>query len=261
MHAVIFGGSRGCGYFTAYYLLSAPDAAWTITLLLRNTSTIENNARLAPYIKDGRLQLVKGDATVEADVRRVLSGDKVDLVVSSIGGLPKATLRGFVLKGRPDLCSFGMITLVKVLASMPEPRPRIVGVTTMGTGNSHDYMPWLYRWVYPTFFHALLQDKEGLENVLLRAAAHLPSPKSTSAKIIAPDVFSTLPENILQEVIVLRLAALAGDDELPKDREVVRAHEQLKTRSVTRSAVGRWIAAECVPGKSEWVNKVPIVGF
>ena len=85
MHAVILGGSRGCGYFTAYYLLSAPDAAWTVTLLLRDTSVIEKDERLAPYVKKGQLQLVKGDATIEADVRRVLTGGKVDLVVSSIG--------------------------------------------------------------------------------------------------------------------------------------------------------------------------------
>jgi NAD(P)-dependent dehydrogenase (short-subunit alcohol dehydrogenase family) len=85
MHAVIFGGSRGCGYFTAYYLLSASNRDWTVTLLLRDTSIIEKDPRLAPFIKEGRLRLLKGDATVEADVRRALTGGEVDLIVSSIG--------------------------------------------------------------------------------------------------------------------------------------------------------------------------------
>jgi len=73
-------------------------------------------------------------------------------------------------------------------------------------------------------------------------------------------VFSSLPENILQEIILVRPAALMGGDELPKDGVVVRAQEKLKTWSVTRSEVGRFIAEECVPGRGQWVNKKPIVG-
>jgi hypothetical protein len=97
-----------------------------------------------------------------------------------------------------------------------------------------------------------------MEDVLLRAAIHQSSPKTTPSEIIAPDVFSALPENFLEEIIIVRAAALLGGDELPKDK--VRAHEQLTTWSIKRSEVGQFIAEECVPGKNMWVNKLPIVG-
>lgn len=115
--------------------------------------------------------------------------------------------------------------------------------------------------MYPAFFHALLQDKQGMENVLLRAASHIPSPAKAPSEIIAPRVFASLPENILAEVIILRFAALAGEDALPKEGQVVRAGEALKSKTIERSAAGRFIAEECVPGRDKWVNKVPIVGY
>ena len=86
MHAVLLGASKGVGYFTALYLLEQPDERWTCTLLLRNPTTLSTDPQLKTYIDQGRLSVVKGDATSEEDVGKFF-GEKVtvDVVISSIG--------------------------------------------------------------------------------------------------------------------------------------------------------------------------------
>lgn len=84
-HAVIFGGSRGVGYFTTLYLLSHPTETWTTSLLLRDPTGIESDPRFGPYIKEGRLTIFKGDAFNHGDVVPLFAQGTVDVVISTMG--------------------------------------------------------------------------------------------------------------------------------------------------------------------------------
>jgi hypothetical protein len=81
---VLLGGSRGIAYYTTLYL---PSSIWTErtgTLLLRKPAPLEADEKLKPYLSDGRLKLVQGDAMNESDVGKLFR-DKVDLLVTSVG--------------------------------------------------------------------------------------------------------------------------------------------------------------------------------
>jgi NAD(P)-dependent dehydrogenase (short-subunit alcohol dehydrogenase family) len=82
MHAVILGASKGCGYHALLRLLDKPD--WEATILLRKPASIESDAQLKKHLAEGRLTIVKGDATSYEDVKS-LSVKKVDVVISTIG--------------------------------------------------------------------------------------------------------------------------------------------------------------------------------
>lgn len=83
-HAVLLGASRGSGYHALLRLLT-PDSDWTATLLLRKPEVIETDDLLRTYIEGGRLKIIKGDATEYGDVKRLFEGEKVDVVISSVG--------------------------------------------------------------------------------------------------------------------------------------------------------------------------------
>ena len=82
MHAVILGASKGCGYHALVRLLAIPE--WTATILLRKPESIESAINLKNYLADGRLKIVKGDATSYEDVKSLFD-KKVDVVISTIG--------------------------------------------------------------------------------------------------------------------------------------------------------------------------------
>lgn len=83
MHGVFIGASKGIGYHAAIHFLES-NTANTATLLLRKPSVGEQDARLGPLIRDGRISVVQGDATKLSDVQAAVQG-KVDFVVSSVG--------------------------------------------------------------------------------------------------------------------------------------------------------------------------------
>lgn len=84
MLAAFIGASRGVGYHTVVQLLSSPSTQWTAILLVRKPEALSSDPNLAEYISSGRLQLIKGDATVEDDIRQLFDR-QVDLLVTSIG--------------------------------------------------------------------------------------------------------------------------------------------------------------------------------
>lgn len=86
MHAVILGGSKGVGYFSALYILATPGNS--VTLLLRSPGVIDNDEKFAGYIQQGRARLVEGDACDEAAIARLFEGEKVDVLITSIGMFP-----------------------------------------------------------------------------------------------------------------------------------------------------------------------------
>lgn len=89
-HAVILGASKGTGYHVLLRLLK-PDTTWSATILLRKPDVIEKDDNFVPYIKDGRLKVVQGDATKVTDVQEVLQG-QVDVVISTIGTYLDSTI-------------------------------------------------------------------------------------------------------------------------------------------------------------------------
>jgi len=82
MHAVILGASKGCGYHALVRILAIPE--WTATILLRKPELIESDNHLKKYLADGRLNIVKGDATSYEDIKSLFD-KKVDVVISTIG--------------------------------------------------------------------------------------------------------------------------------------------------------------------------------
>lgn len=159
MHTVLLGASRGIGYHTTLNLLANPPSS--CTLLLRKPSSMESDETLREHLASGRLKLVQGDATNEDDIRKLFT-EKVDLVVSSIGEQPrscrvphdradmtlgaatKVTIWGIGLD-QDTLCTRSTLALVRVLASLPGPLPRIIAVSSMGIGDNHQFMPLLWR--------------------------------------------------------------------------------------------------------------------
>jgi hypothetical protein len=82
-HAVLLGASKGAGYHALLRLLT-PDSTWSATVLLRKPEVIEKDENFAPYINDGRLRIVQGDATNVEDVKKLFK-DKTDVVISTVG--------------------------------------------------------------------------------------------------------------------------------------------------------------------------------
>ena len=84
MHAALIGASRGIGYHVTLNLLATSD--WTCTLLLRRPEIIEQDDKLAPYINEGKLSLIQGNGTNDANVAKLFE-QHVDLLVTTIGKL------------------------------------------------------------------------------------------------------------------------------------------------------------------------------
>jgi NAD(P)-dependent dehydrogenase (short-subunit alcohol dehydrogenase family) len=82
-HAILLGASRGSGYHALLRLLTL-EPEWTATLLLRKPEVIEEDELLRGYLGE-RLTIIQGDATVYEDVKRLFEGEKVGVVISSVG--------------------------------------------------------------------------------------------------------------------------------------------------------------------------------
>ncbi|KAK8858609.1 hypothetical protein IAR55_002838 [Kwoniella newhampshirensis] len=262
-HAVFLGASRGIGLHTVVTLLgSTTTAQWTATLLLRKPETITADPRFETYIKDGRVNIVQGDATSEADVRKLFpAGKKVDLIVTSVGGAPQVTWTGFTID-QPELCKDSTLALLHVLASLDVPIPRIVAVSSMGIGENHKVLPFAMRILYEYTLSVPHRDKEALEHLFLRASTKLTPPtKLPGGNFLPSEAIQSVRDSFVPELIIVRPAMLVGGDEPPKGKGTTKVAEDLSTYTVRRSEVGRFIAEECVPGQDQWVNKLPVVGY
>ncbi|TXT15854.1 hypothetical protein VHUM_00357 [Vanrija humicola] len=252
MHLAILGASGGVAYNVLLSALSDTRVD-RVSLLLRKPGVFESNEHVAPAIASGRVRVLQGDATREAELEALLGADEVDVIVTSIGGAPRLTLRGIVID-QPGVCTRSALALLRVLARL-HATPRVVAVSSMGIGDNHALMPLPLRILYPWLLHTPHQDKEGLEYLLQRAASALPTPRDVPSVLSASDA-ATAPEAFLPEVVVVRPALLtdgAGEHE-------VKAAEDAYTYYVSRADVGRFIARRCLIG-DEWVNKMPVVGY
>lgn len=106
-------------------------------------------------------------------------------------------------------------------------------------------------------------DKEGLEYLLQRAAVGLPTPtkkEDIPAKtILSEEVRTAAPESIIPEITIVRPALLTDGD--ARGPSALKAKEGLTTYTCSRKDVAEFIATQCLPPKTEWVNKCPILGY
>lgn len=116
---------------------------------------------------------------------------------------------------------------------------------------------------YPWALSGPHTDKEGVEYCIFRASTHIPTPTTRPPEEIIPaDVVDALPENILEETIVVRPAWFVGDNEEPQEGDVEPTiGERVTVSTVKRADVARFIVDACLPGNDTWVNKQPIIGF
>lgn len=107
-------------------------------------------------------------------------------------------------------------------------------------------------------------DKEGLEALFLRASSNHPSSSTIHlppTHFLEPEKFSSITEGFLPELIIVRPALLTGGEEPALGREKTKVGEEVYTYTVRRSEIGRFIAEDCVPGRDDWVGKLPVVGY
>lgn len=144
MHTVILGASRNIGYYSLLNLL-AQDGN-TVAVLLRSPQAFKDDPAVTPHIASGRLTIEQGDATVAADVAKVINDNThIDFVISTIGSYPTLTLGGFQLPD-PNLCTRAASALVTSLVALKQtPLPRVVAVSSMGIGAEHHIMPFAMR--------------------------------------------------------------------------------------------------------------------
>ncbi|GMK53946.1 hypothetical protein CspeluHIS016_0105320 [Cutaneotrichosporon spelunceum] len=250
-HIAILGGSRGI----ANHVLHNLTASATATLLLRKPDCLDKDSAVVDGVQAGRIKIVKGDATVEADVEKAVEGAQV--VLTSVGGTPHFTLGGFQLDN-PTLCTDAALALLRVLERKPESeRPRVIAISSMGLGDNHYKMPFLLRLLYPWMLSGPHADKEGMEYLYLRASNITgPTPAPPPTKILS-EANRDVPERMLPELILIRPALLVDGTE----GGVVRAGEDVCTYRVSRFDVARWISDNCMPGEEAWVNRAPVLGY
>ncbi|EAL22928.1 hypothetical protein CNBA6970 [Cryptococcus deneoformans B-3501A] len=253
MLAAFIGASRGVGYHTVVQLLSSPSTQqWTAILLVRKPEALSSDPNLAEYISSGRLQLIKGDATVEDDIRQLFDRGKSQL-----------TRRGFI-NDVPDLCTRATVALLHVLAEVHKKGqqvPRVITVSTMGVGENHKVMPLVWRILYPWLLRSALLDKGGLEYLFQRASTVMSPPTPPSTDVLSATTISSTLKDFIPEVIILRGAAYVEDDQPPKGRKETKIGERLKSYTIRRAEVARVIVEDCLPGRNEWVNKLPVIGY
>ncbi|TXT11204.1 hypothetical protein VHUM_01955 [Vanrija humicola] len=256
MQITILGASRGTGLAILRVLVARPNT--TVTLLLRKPRALDDDEAVGPAIKSGRVRVVQGDAKVEADVAKVLPG--ADVVLSTIGGTGKLTIRGGVLDD-PTICTVAATVLVNALARLDVP-PRVVVCSSMGIGSNHDVMPLAWRIIYPLIIGGPHEDKVGLEYILSRAASGIPTPtdkRDVPAEHILPAAArGTLPENFLPQVTILRPAFM--DDRDPKGLDAVKSGEAIKSYFIGRRDLADWVVKNVIDS-DEWVNRFPVIGY
>lgn len=106
----------------------------------------------------------------------------------------------------------------------------------------------------------------GLEYAIFRATKSIPTPTAPKelppTSILPAEAISALPQDFLDETIILRPAWFVGDDKEPQAGDKApTVGERVTVSTVKRADVARFIVDHCLPGNSTWANKQPIIGF
>lgn len=172
MHAAIIGGTRGVGRSTALSLLSTSSDN-QVTLLARNPENVSSDPEFKPFVDEGRVTILKGDAYEEESLHDLVFRGKssVDLIFFGLGtafvirinrhrltvvgatypsGRRQFSIWGGFLLPSPDVCTRAMVSLLRVLAAAKgQNLPRLVVISVIGVGESYYSMPLMHK-VMPT---------------------------------------------------------------------------------------------------------------
>ena len=194
-----------------------------------------------------------------------------------IGASPGFGLRGITID-QPHLCIDGAIALLKVLKDVEE-KPRVIVTSSMGIGKDHANLPFVMRvrlphlgasktdkkTLYKTFLDIPHQDKAGLEYLIKTASSTIPTPPSSEIPALLATIdHSQVSQDFLPEVIIVRPAAMMGTgapSEQARGAAKTVVKEGASVWTINRAEVGRFIVEECLPGKGEWINKSPTIGW
>ncbi|TFK93207.1 hypothetical protein K466DRAFT_594553 [Polyporus arcularius HHB13444] len=271
MHAFVLGGSKNIGYFSALRLL---QQGTTVTFLLRSTSVFDSDEHIQPFVRNGKAQLVHGDALNHDDVRNAweaaiqAGGGKVDVVIFTIGGKPSFSMsRGFFLDP-PDLCTRSLINVLSTLPDAlraPDTQPHFVIITSMGiTAESHSSVPLALKPLYSSVLPAAHADKLCMERILAYLAGLSWSSKDTPRQEILPRGWQSTPgllgEGELKHVVIMRPALLTdgecrGDEAGKPGKAPYRSKKDGNLSSgyrVSRKDVAHFVVQEVLPHWSEW---------
>ena len=118
----LFGATGGSGKLLLKLLVAAGHR---VAVLVRTP------AKLGEYAQHERVEVIEGDATAEADVRRTMAGAEV--VYSTLGNVPRA---------KTMVMERAFTTIVETAAGAKE-KPRCVFVTTVGVGPT-SWVVWFF---------------------------------------------------------------------------------------------------------------------
>lgn len=223
-----------------------------MTLLLRSPSAFDGDATIQKYVKSGHARLVKGDATIEADVQRAWKeAGPVDAVIFSVGmymdnqsralitrfpgGLPPTfhLLKGFIQTPA------NLVTrcLLNVFCTMPQhsdaPLPKIIVITSLGvTSTAYKALPILLKPIYTILLPYPAKDKLGAERVIAHCAGWTWDPKADG--VVAKEVLDEgwtqrkgLPApGSLKRVLVIRPAVMTDGKSVGDELDAAKVKGQ-----------------------------------
>jgi hypothetical protein len=194
-----------------------------------------------------------------------------------IGAAPGFGLKGITID-QPHLCIDGAIALLRVLKDINQ-KPRVIVTSSMGIGKDHANLPFVMRvrplqlhtsntdneTLYKTFLDVPHQDKAGLEYLIKTASSFIATPSTSEIPALLAKIdHSQVSQDFLPEVIIVRPAAMMGTgapSEQAKGAEKCVMKEGASVWTINRAEVGRFIVEDCLPGKGDWVNKSPTIGW
>ncbi|KAI0636389.1 hypothetical protein C8Q77DRAFT_498323 [Trametes polyzona] len=272
MHAYILGGSKNIGYYAAVRLL---EKGASVTFLLRNTSTFDNDATIQTYIKQGKVFLVKGDGLNLDDQKKgwetaLENGDgTIDVVLFTIGGVPNFHLtKGFVLTVA-DLCTRSLLNLFQSMPAslrIPTAQPRFLIVTSRGiTHSSHATLPGPLKAFYGYALPSPHADKLGAERVLAYVMG-VPWRDEAPRPEVLPGGWEKLPglpaEGEIKRVHIVRPSLLTdgackADEPQKNGKAAYRAVEGEINGgyTVSRRDVAHFMVEDALPNWEKWEGK------
>ncbi|KAI0351555.1 hypothetical protein OH77DRAFT_929980 [Trametes cingulata] len=220
MHVFVLGGSKNIGYHAALRLL---DQGATVTFLLRKTSVFDADERIQRYIKDGKAQLVQGDALSFDDVKKAWEAalqaghGTIDFILFTIGGTPSFSLTKGAIITPGDLCTRSLLNLFRSIPDAlraPPSQPRFIVVTSRGiTRVSHDTLPCALKGFYSYALGGPHADKLGAERVLAHVMGVRWTQEEPLPQILPPE-WKALPglpaEGGLKRVVIIRPSLLTS---------------------------------------------------
>ncbi|KAI0697313.1 hypothetical protein C8T65DRAFT_582797 [Cerioporus squamosus] len=271
MHAFALGASKNLGYHATFRLLKK---GYTVTLLLRSTSVFDNDEQMQPFVRNGKAQLVRGDALNKDDVRKgweaaiQAGGGKVDAVLFAIGGRPSFSMSRGLALDPPGLCTASLLNVLTTIPDSlraPETQPRFVIITALGiTSEMRAELPLVLKPIYSVFLRFTMVDKLGIERAVAHCAGWPWTSKDEPANDVLPPGWQSTPgllgQGELKHVVIVRPAALTDGecrgDEAGKTGQAPYRTSKDTTMSgaytVSRQDVAHFVVEDVLPRWSEW---------